>query len=48
MECQAETGAAMVVPIVLDKEDEIHTASNSLFVTYRNGKAYGCRRRPRR
>ena len=23
----------MVVPIVLDKEDEIHTAGNSLFVT---------------
>ena len=38
MECQAETGAAMVVPIVLDKEDEIHTAGNSLFVTYRTGR----------
>ena len=33
IQCQADTGAAMVVPIVLDKEDEIHTAGNSLFVT---------------
>ena len=33
IQCQAEIGAAMVVPIVLDKEDEIHTAGNSLFVT---------------
>jgi glycosyltransferase involved in cell wall biosynthesis len=43
IQCQAETGAAMVVPIVLDEEHEIHTAGNSLFVTYRNGKAYGCK-----
>jgi Glycosyl transferase family 2 len=43
IQCQAETGAAMVVPIVLDREHEIHTAGNSLFVTYRNGKAYGCK-----
>ena len=43
IQCQAETGAAMVVPIVLDTEHEIHTAGNSLFVTYRNGKAYGCK-----
>ena len=33
----------MVVPIVLDGEHEIHTAGNSLFVTYRNEKAYGCK-----
>ena len=41
--CQAETGAALVVPIILDEERGIHTAGNSLFVTYLNGKAYGCK-----
>ena len=43
LRCQAETGAAMVVPIVLDEENEIHTAGNDLHVTYRDGKAYGCK-----
>ncbi len=41
--CLNETGAAMVVPIVLDEENEIHTAGNDLYITYKNGQAFGCK-----
>jgi glycosyltransferase involved in cell wall biosynthesis len=40
---QAMTGAAMVVPVILDEEEEVHTAGNDLYISYRNGKAYGCK-----
>ena len=39
--CQEETGAALVVPLVLEAGDRIHTAGNDLFITYENGRAYG-------
>ena len=41
LRCQAETGAAMVVPNMLEDEHKIHTAGNDLFVTHKNGRAYG-------
>lgn len=40
LECQRETNAAMVVPVVLETENTIHTAGNDLYVTYENGAAY--------
>lgn len=39
--CQKETGAAMVVPIILEDAKNIHTAGNRLFVSRKDGKAYG-------
>ena len=39
--CQRETGAAMVVPVILETPTTIHTAGNDLYITYTNGKAYG-------
>lgn len=41
LDCQQETSAVMVVPVILESETEIHTAGNSLYVTYVNGRAYG-------
>jgi len=42
IECQRETGAAMVVPLVLEEGERIHTAGNDLFITTsENGQAYG-------
>ncbi len=38
--CQNETGADMVAPIVLDRQNRIHTAGNNFFITHENGKAY--------
>jgi glycosyltransferase involved in cell wall biosynthesis len=38
-----KTNSAMVVPLVLDEEEEVHTAGNDLFITYRNGEAFGCK-----
>lgn len=38
--CQQKTNAAMVVPIILEYGNEIHTAGNSLYVTHENGRAY--------
>jgi len=40
LKCQLETGAAMVVPIVLEMPERIHTAANRLYVTTRNGRAF--------
>lgn len=39
--CHQETGAAMVVPLILEKGRVIHTAGNDLYITYKNGMAYG-------
>jgi len=41
IECQKDTGAAMVAPIVLEEENVIHTAGNNLYITYKNGKSFG-------
>ena len=41
LECQRETGAVMVVPVILETERRIHTAGNSLYITYENGRAFG-------
>ena len=41
VDCQQETGAVMVVPVILESETKIHTAGNSLYVTYVNGRACG-------
>lgn len=38
--CQQETGAAMVVPLILESARKIHTAGNDLYVTKDKGKAY--------
>ncbi len=38
--CQQETGAAMVVPLILEYEREIHTAGNHFYITHDNGYAY--------
>ncbi len=38
--CQRETNSAMVVPIMLETEDLIHTAGNDFYVTYKNGEAH--------
>ena len=40
IQCQLETNASMVTPLVLDRDDLIHTAGNNLFITYANGNAY--------
>ena len=39
--CQQETGAGMVVPLVLEKPRKIHTAGNDLYITNEGGKAFG-------
>ena len=41
LKCQAETAAAMVVPLILETEERIHTAGNDLLITYRNGVRWG-------
>lgn len=41
MQCQRETSAVQVVPIILETERRIHTAGNSLYVTYENSQAFG-------
>ena len=41
LDCQRETGAVMVVPVILEAPSRIHTAGNSLYITYVNGRAYG-------
>ncbi len=38
--CQLETGAEMVTPIVLDKQNRIHTAGNNFFITHQDGKKF--------
>ena len=41
VDCQGATQADMVVPLVLEVPDQIHTAGNDLMITHRGGKAYG-------
>jgi Glycosyl transferase family 2 len=41
IQCQQETGASLVVPLVLDRDDRIHTAGNDLFITHERGEAFG-------
>jgi hypothetical protein len=41
LQCQRETDADLVVPVILDRNDLIHTAGNDFFITYRDGQAYG-------
>jgi len=41
MRCQRETGAALVVPMVLDRQNLIHTAGNDFYVTTHKGKKHG-------
>ena len=40
VDCQLETGAMMTTPIVLDKQNRIHTAGNNFFITQQDGKKY--------
>jgi glycosyltransferase involved in cell wall biosynthesis len=39
--CQQETGAGMVVPLILEKPHKIHTAGNGLYITHEAGKSFG-------
>jgi hypothetical protein len=39
--CQQETGAGMVVPLILEKPRKIHTAGNDLYISHDSGKAFG-------
>jgi GT2 family glycosyltransferase len=41
LDCQRETGAVMVAPLILETESRIHTAGNSLYITYENGRGFG-------
>jgi len=40
LDCQRETGAGLVVPMVLDKNDVVHTAGNDLFITTKGGQKF--------
>ena len=39
--CQRDSGAGMVVPLVLERPRRIHTAGNSLYITKEGEKAFG-------
>jgi len=41
LDCQRETGAVMVVPLILETASRIHTAGNALYITYENGRGFG-------
>lgn len=41
IKCQKETGAVMVVPLILETPRKIHTAGNDLYITHFEDKAYG-------
>ncbi len=41
IDCQSETGAAAISPLILESPTKIHAAGNVLYITYKNGKAYG-------
>ncbi len=41
IECQKETDASMVSPIIIDRKNLIHTAGNDFFITEENGKKIG-------
>jgi len=40
VQCQVDTQAPVVAPIILEEEKIIHTAINALYQTYKGGKAY--------
>jgi len=39
--CQQDTGAVMIVPLILETERKIHTAGNDLYISYHNGRGFG-------
>ena len=39
--CQNETGAAMITPIILDRDDRIHTAGSDFFIMEMDGTSCG-------
>lgn len=41
LRCFHETHSSMVVPLVLHMDNTIHAAGTSLFITHKDGKAYG-------
>lgn len=41
LRCEKETGAAMVVPVVLEAGEKIHAAGNDLLVFRKDGKTFG-------
>lgn len=41
LECQRETGASMVTPLILETEKMIHAAGNGFYVTQDWGRTYG-------
>lgn len=41
LECCQQTGASLVTPIILDRQNLIHTAGNSLYLTEDKEKKYG-------
>ena len=38
--CQRETGAMMVVPLILERPRRIHCAGNDLYITHEGGRAF--------
>jgi hypothetical protein len=41
--CRRETGAGLVVPLMLENQRNIHTAGNRLFVTHKGGKPFAAK-----
>jgi glycosyltransferase involved in cell wall biosynthesis len=41
MQCERETKAAMVAPLVLETETRIHTAGTDLYISRQSGKTFG-------
>lgn len=41
IQCQVETGASLVSPVIVGPGGYIHAAGGELYVTHENGKAYG-------
>lgn len=41
--CQGETDAGLVSPIILEKDEKVHTGGNILFISHKNGRAFGYR-----
>lgn len=41
LQCERETGAVMVVPLILETQERIHTAGNDLYISYESGTAFG-------
>ncbi|MDD5304067.1 MAG: glycosyltransferase [Elusimicrobia bacterium] len=43
LRCQEETGAGLVVPLMLENERNIHTAGSRLFITHKGGKPFAAK-----